>query len=86
MGISKGIYEGYKVLKQITGEAYVFENEDQYFLVGIEKASCKDKSKIIDKVLDKIYNYGNEFFVSVIITEKENFEKIKKELGKQVIP
>ncbi len=78
--------EGYKELLKFVEEAYAFQNEEEYALVGIKASSCSEKSKIIDKVLDKIYKYGDQFYVSVIITDRENFEKIRHSLGKQLLP
>ncbi|MCI2415199.1 MAG: hypothetical protein MPF33_08190 [Candidatus Aramenus sp.] len=84
--MEKWLEEGYKELLKFADEAYAFQNEDEYVLVGIKATSCMEKTKIIDKVLDKVYQYGNEFYLSVIITDRENFEKIKEKLGKQLIP
>ncbi|ARM74915.1 hypothetical protein [Acidianus manzaensis] len=84
----EAIKAGYSKLKEIidSKEVYLFKGEDEeYYLVGIKETSCAEKSKIIDKVLDEIYKHGEEFFVTVIITSKENFEKIKDSLGTRIL-
>ncbi|AWR96435.1 hypothetical protein DFR86_01975 [Acidianus sulfidivorans JP7] len=84
----EAIKAGYNKLKEVakSNDVYLFKGEDdEYYLVAIKEASCSEKSKIIDKVLDEIYKYGNEFFVTIIITSKENFEKIKDTLGERIL-
>lgn len=78
---------GYNKLKEILGtnEVYLFRRDDEYYLVGIKQSSCSEKSKVIDRVLDEIYKYGNEFYVTILITSKENFEKLKDNLGIRIL-
>lgn len=84
-----GLEAGYNKLKEILGtqEVYLFKREqnEEFYLVGIRETSCSQRSKIIDKVLDEIYKYGDEFFVTIIITSRENFEKLKDSLGTRIL-
>lgn len=79
-----GILAGYKKLKEIVGEVHAFVHEDQYTLVAVGGAGCKQRSKIVDSVLDEVYKYGDEFLLTVLILDREAYERLKESLGREV--
>ncbi|AWR99151.1 hypothetical protein [Metallosphaera hakonensis] len=79
-----GIKAGLLKLKEITQDVKVFRFEDQYTLVGIAKVGCRDKSKIVDAVLDEVYKHGDEFNLTILLLTRDSFEKIKDSLGEDI--
>ncbi|MEM3347907.1 MAG: hypothetical protein QXR57_06725 [Metallosphaera sp.] len=79
-----GIKAGYLKLKELVGDAWAFKQEDQYTLVGVNRVSCKEKTKIVDAVLNEVYKYGDEFYITVLLLSIESFERIKGSLGEDI--
>ncbi|BCS92697.1 hypothetical protein L3N51_02102 [Metallosphaera sp. J1] len=79
-----GITAGFLKLRELVGEARAFRLEDQYTLVGIREMGCKEKSKIVDLVLDEVYKYGDEFNLTILLLGSEGLERLKQSLGEDI--
>jgi hypothetical protein len=79
-----GILAGYRKLKELVGDVHIFVKEDQYTLLGVSKVGCKDRSKIVDRVLEEVYKHGDEFLLTVLIMDGEAYKKLKGDLGREV--
>ncbi|MCY0861008.1 MAG: hypothetical protein OWQ52_01090 [Metallosphaera prunae] len=79
-----GITAGFLKLKELVGEARVFKLEDQYTMVGIRKLSCREKSKIVDQVLDEVYKYGDNFNLTILLLGEDGLENVKDGLGEDI--
>ncbi len=71
------IKNAFKKAKEIVNdsEIHVFRDSyDAYYMVIVRQASCKDKSKIIDKIYDEVYKTVDQIDLTIYIFTEEAYK------------
>ncbi|QKR00343.1 hypothetical protein GWK48_08120 [Metallosphaera tengchongensis] len=79
-----GITAGFMKFKELVKGARAFKMEDQVTFVGFMNASCSQKSKLVDAVLDEVYKYGESFNLTILVLSEDKSRELGSNLGDDI--